>query len=111
MYFNISVDVDTCATDYLCSGCNTEKMVIASYDTGLKKLLMYFQQKNIQVTVFVIASHIKILFDSFVFSLKKYNFLQPNNFIYWGAIKFGCRDGLTHFDLGRSLHKYRFAIH
>lgn len=62
MYYNISIDVDTYATDYLTSKCDTEKMVIASYETGLSKLIKYFEQNNIKVTLFVVANHVKIPF-------------------------------------------------
>jgi len=62
IYFNISIDVDTYATDYLTSSCNIEKMVISSYATGLDKLLTYLEKKNIKVTLFVIADHVKFNF-------------------------------------------------
>lgn len=62
MYFNISIDVDTYATDYLSPNCDIEKMVISSYQTEMSKLITYFEQKNIRATLFVVANHAKIPF-------------------------------------------------
>lgn len=35
-------------------------------------------------------------------SLREYNWLNPNNFMYWMLIKYGCESGCRIFDFGRS---------
>ncbi len=62
MYFNISIDADTYATDYPLAKSNIEKMVVSSYDIGLRRLINYFEKNKIKVTLFVVSSHIKIPF-------------------------------------------------
>lgn len=74
--------------------------IIDTFSDRADILLVKHKKKTIAGTL--IIKHKKTLFDPFVSSLKKYNFLRPNNFMYWEAIKLGCRDGLAYFDLGRS---------
>jgi FemAB-related protein (PEP-CTERM system-associated) len=38
----------------------------------------------------------------FAGSIREYNRLSPNNFMYWMLIKFGCENGYKTFDFGRS---------
>lgn len=47
--------------------------------------------------------HYKHVFsEPWASSLRKYNRLRPNNILYWEAIKHACKNGLRHFDFGRS---------
>jgi len=40
--------------------------------------------------------------DPWASSLREYNYLNPNNFLYWNAIKMACHEDYTIFDMGRS---------
>lgn len=40
--------------------------------------------------------------DIWASSLRKYFEYCPNNLLYWGAIKYGCKNGFRYFDFGRS---------
>ena len=67
-----------------------------------RSTIIVIKQNNTAIAGMIVLKHKKTLYDPFVSSLKKYNYLRQNNLLYWEAIKFGQECGLTEFDLGRS---------
>lgn len=43
-----------------------------------------------------------IMYAPWVSSYRQYFHLNPNNMLYWEAIRYGCEEGFKYFDFGRS---------
>jgi len=64
--------------------------------------VLVVKHKGKTIAGMFLVKHKTTMFNPFASSLKKYNFLCPNNLAYWEAIKMSCRNGLSYFDFGRS---------
>ena len=76
------------------------KNILKTFDERANILVVRNKKKTI--AGMLIIKDRKTLYNPFASSLREYNFLCPNNLLYWEAIKFGCRSGLFYFDMGRS---------
>lgn len=76
------------------------KNILAAFSD--KANILTVKKNNKIIAGMLLIKYKGTLYDPFVSSLKKYNPLRPNNLLYWEAIKFGCRNGFSYFDLGRS---------
>jgi hypothetical protein len=63
-------------------------------------LLAYYLNKPIAGTVYI--HNQSVLTAKYNASLPEYWRLRANNLIYWSAIKWGCENGFTSFDFGRT---------
>ena len=65
------------------------------------ELLMISYQKQF-IAAMILVRHKDVMEWHWVACLKEYFKVQPNNFMYWEAIKHACNAGCTSIDFGRS---------
>lgn len=68
------------------------------------EILSVSHQEKIIASMFIIKWG-KYFSDPWASSIREYNRLNPNNLLYWHAIKKACTEGYKIFDMGRSTIK------
>lgn len=68
---------------------NQANILITSYEEKIVGAMFLLQFKD-------------TTYAPWVSSDRQYFHLNPNNMLYWEAIKYGCEKGVKHFDFGRS---------
>ena len=62
------------------------------------------KHNNLSIGVIFEIDYKNIRYDLWAFSLKKYNKLKPNVYMYWETLKSSISDKLDYYDFGRSIY-------
>jgi FemAB-related protein (PEP-CTERM system-associated) len=76
------------------------RAVLLNFKDTAKIVLVHKQE--IPIAAGILVEHRHILTNPWASALQEYKHLSPNMLLYWTMLEYGCENGFTVFDFGRS---------